>query len=704
MNKRSFLIGALATAFFYTAQAQQIAAPKPYGALPARQQLNWEQMQFIGIVHFGLNTFTDKEWGYGNVSAQMFNPKDFDPNQIVLAAKSAGIQGLILVCKHHDGFCLWPTKTTDYNITKSPWMNGHGDLVKAFADACKKNGLKFGVYCSPWDRNSKYYGSAEYLKIYREQLKELYTNYGDVFESWHDGANGGDGYYGGANEVRKIDRATYYQWDSTWAITRRLQPGAAIFSDVGPDVRWVGNEYGYAADTTWVTFTPHAIEGGNATPGNVKYWENPTAHRDGKFWMPLECDVPLRPGFFYHESQEGEEKSASQLFDIYVHSAGRSGNMNLGLAPDKDGQLSKLDVTALKNFGELLRQTFSHNLAEGSRIKASNIRGNDAKKFAAANLLDKDIYSYWATDDSVTTPDIIFELPHTIPFNIIELRENIKLGQRISSVAIDKWDNNEWEEIATATGIGACRLIKLPFYTQTNKVRLRITASPVSIALSSFGLYAEPEELSIPQISRNKNGFVSLTTSTEVSAIHYTSDGAAPSLGSPVYTHPFVLKSGGVIKAISADKNGKTSTAAMENFGISKANWKVLTKTSDENFPVENAADDNTHTFWKSGAADSVRQIVIDLGEAQSIKAFTYLPRQDKQVDGLIDKYVFYTSMDGEHWQKAVSGEFANIQSSPLKQLINLPLQTQGRFIKFQALHVIAGTYASVAELGIITQ
>lgn len=701
---RKKLIAAIAvTALLCTAKAQSVMPPKPYGALPARRQLAWEKMQFIGIVHFGLNTFTDKEWGYGDVNPKLFNPKDFDPEQIILAAKSAGIQGLILVCKHHDGFCLWPTKTTAYNISKSPWMNGKGDMVKAFADACRKNGLKFGVYCSPWDRNSKYYGTAKYLQIYREQLKELYTSYGDIFESWHDGANGGDGYYGGANETRKIDRSVYYDWDSTWKITRMLQPDATIFSDVGPDERWAGNEYGYLADTTWATFTPHPVRGAKATPGNVKYWENTTGQRDGEYWMPAECDVPLRPGFFYHENQEGEQKSPSALFDIYVHSAGRSGNMNLGIAPGKNGKLSDGDVAALKNFGELLRKTFAHNLLEGAMVKASNIRGNDIKDYGAANLLDKDIYSYWATDDNETTPSAVFDLKHPAQFNVIELRENIKLGQRITSVAIDEWSNNQWKEIATAVGIGACRLIKMPTYITTGKVRLRITASPVSIALSSFGLYAEPEELSIPQISRNKAGFVSLKTSTAVSTMHYTTDSSEPTLNSPVYHRPFILKNGGVVKAISADKTGKTSNAATENFGISKAGWKILTQTAEQNFPVENAIDDNNYTFWKSGASDTGKQITIDLGEQKSIKAFSYLPRQDKKPEGLVDKYAFYVSVNGKDWKQAASGEFANIQSSPIKQIINLAPETTGRFIKFQALHVIAGSYASAAEIGIIT-
>lgn len=489
--KRQFLFFFVALSIFVAGckQKADVPPPAPYGVLPTERQLNWQQLEEICIVHFGLNTFTDKEWGYGDVSPEKFNPTDFDPNQIVSAAKSVGIKGLILVAKHHDGFCLWPSKATDYNISKSPWKDGKGDMVKAFEEACKKQGMQFGIYCSPWDRNSPYYGQPKYLEIYRSQLKELYSNYGTLFEAWFDGANGGDGYYGGAKETRQIDRATYYDWDSTWQIVRNLQPGAVIFSDAGWDVRWVGNEHGKAADTTWETFTPQGLDGTNPTPGNVQYQYSPVGTRNGKYWIPAECDVPLRPGWFWHAGQQ--PKTPAQLFDIYIHSVGRAGNMNLGLAPDTTGQLSDEDVRALKEFGEILHQTFDKNLAQNATFKASNIRGGDESDFGTKFLVDSSRYSYWATDDSVHTPVLEVDLKTPQTFNIIHLRENIKLGQRIGSVAIDQWKDGKWQQIATATGIGANRLIALPQPVTTNKVRVRITSSPVCIALSDFGLYKE---------------------------------------------------------------------------------------------------------------------------------------------------------------------------------------------------------------------
>jgi len=413
--------------------------------------------------------------------------------QIVGAAKAGGFKGVIVVAKHHDGFCLWPTKTTEHNISHSPYKNGKGDIVQEYREACDKLGMKLGIYCSPWDRNSALYGKPEYVtEVYRKQLEELYTHYGPIFITWFDGANGGDGYYGGAKETRKIDRSTYYGWDTTWAIVRKLQPGAVIFGDVGPDVRWVGNENGTAGLTSWATYTPHSPVD-SKMPGNgfVKDKEGIEGHRDGKYWMPAECDVALRPGWFYHENQDTKVKTPSELMGLYYNSVGRGAALDLGLSPNRQGLLADNDVNSLQQFGKMLKETFAVNLANGATLTASNIRGGNKTKFGPANLLDKDRYSYWATDDNITTPELIVDLHNKKAFDVIMLRENIKLGQRIEGVAIDIFENEEWREIATATSIGSNRLIRLSDEVITDKVRLRITKSPVCIALSDFGLYKE---------------------------------------------------------------------------------------------------------------------------------------------------------------------------------------------------------------------
>lgn len=488
--KQIFLLLLVLPGLLFSSCQQGTPPPQAYGPLPSQRQVKWQELGMYSLIHFGLNTFTDKEWGYGDVSPDKFHPTDFDPYQIVSAAKAAGIKGIILVAKHHDGFCLWPTETTDYNISNSSWKDGKGDVVKAFQEACKKQDMKFGVYCSPWDRNSAYYGTEKYVELYRNQLKELYSGYGDLFECWFDGANGGDGYYGGAKETRKINKATYYGWDTTWNMVRKMQPKAVIYSGAGRDVHWIGNERGYASDSTWETFTPEGIDG-KPTPGNVKREKMPHGTRNGKYWMPAECDVPLRRGWFWHAGQK--PKSVQQLFDIYVHSVGRSCNLDLGLAPDTTGQLSREDVEVLKKFGQVLRQTFSKNLAEKAAFQASNIRGDDNAKFGPAYLIDGNRYSYWATDDSVHTPSLTLQFDTPQRFNIIRLRENIKLGQRITAVAIDLWKNGAWQELKKVYGIGANRLIKLPNDVTTKKVRLRIVDAPVCIALSDFGLYESPD-------------------------------------------------------------------------------------------------------------------------------------------------------------------------------------------------------------------
>jgi len=293
------------------------APPKPYGALPSERQVQIQYLELYGFMHFTMNTFTDKEWSYGDESESLFNPTEFDVDQIVRTFKAGGLRGLILTCKHHDGFCLWPSKFTEHSVKKSPWRGGKGDVVKEISDACRRHGLKFGVYLSPWDQNHKDYGKPEYITYYRNQLRELLTGYGPIFSVWLDGANGGDGFYGGARERRDIDRATYYDWENTWAMIRKLQPSACIFSDVGPDTRWVGNESGNAGDPCWATYTPHGPNDTKPVPGSTLYKEGINGHRDGKYWMPAEVDFSIRPGWFYHAAEDGKVRSFGNLWNHY---------------------------------------------------------------------------------------------------------------------------------------------------------------------------------------------------------------------------------------------------------------------------------------------------------------------------------------------------------------------------------------------------
>jgi len=472
-----------------TSLALAQTAPKPYGALPSKRQLAWHDIEVYGLIHFTPTTFENKEWGFGDADPKTFNPTDFNADQIIKAAKAGGLKGLILVAKHHDGFALWPTKTTAYNITKSPFRNGKGDLVKEIEQAARKNGLSFGVYCSPWDRNNANYGTDKYLAIYQAQLKELYSNYGSLFMSWHDGANGGDGYYGGAKEKRSIDNTIYYDWNNTWAITRKMQPMANIFSDIGLDIRWVGNEDGNAAEPSWATFTPLPPDGKNvAVPGQANYPQSPMGIRNGKFWMPAECDVPLRKGWFYHSNEK--PKTPEMLFDLYLKSVGRGAGLDLGLAPDTRGQLHDDDVVALKTFGDMVKHTFSNNLAKDAQIIPTNTRGNN---FNAAKLLDGNKNSYWATTDNAHTASLEIDLKSKKTFDIISLQEYIPLGQRIEEYNIEIFEHNAWKKIYVGISIGAKRLIKLETAVTASKVKLNITKSPVCITLSEFGLYKKAD-------------------------------------------------------------------------------------------------------------------------------------------------------------------------------------------------------------------
>jgi len=466
-----------------------VEPPTPYGPVPSARQLAWEQMEFVGFLHFTVNTFTDKEWGDGDESEKVFNPTDFVPDQIVQTAKDGGMEELILTCKHHDGFCLWPSKFTEHSVKNSPWKTGQGDVVREISDACHRDGLKFGVYLSPWDRNRKDYGRPEYLTYYRSELRELLTQYGPISEVWFDGANGGSGYYGGARETRTIDNKTYYNWPVTWQIVRDLQPQACIFSDAGPDARWVGNERGIAGETCWATLNA-AEFGPGYGPGGGDYAQRlNSGDRPGTQWAPAECDVSIRPGWFYHASEDDKVKTPQELVDLYYHSVGRGAVLLLNIPPDRRGQINENDVKSLHEFRRQLDATFADDLSRGAKVTASNIRGDDAR-FAAENVIDGRHDKYWSTGDFVTTPELVLDLGKPVTFNIVRLREYLPLGQRVEAFGLDQWKDGQWVEFANGTSIGNCRLIRSQPVT-TDKVRLRIVKAPVCPAISEIGLFAE---------------------------------------------------------------------------------------------------------------------------------------------------------------------------------------------------------------------
>jgi alpha-L-fucosidase len=482
ISRRGFLAASAASALHAAT-----APPAPYGAIPSQRQLRWHELETTAFLHFSVNTFTGKEWGYGDEDPNIFNPAKFDADAIVSALADAGMRGAILTAKHHDGFCLWPTATTDHSVRNSLWRAGKGDVVRGLADACRRQNLGFGVYLSPWDRNNAGYGRPEYIDIYRRQLTELLTDYGPIFEVWHDGANGGDGFYGGAREKRTIDKRTYYDWPKTWNLIRKLQPNAVIFSDVGPDIRWVGNERGIAGDPCWATYDPVGADGGPASPGDVREKDSPAGQRHASHWLPAECDVSIRPGWFWHESENVEVKPVAQLTRLYYNSVGRGANLLLNVPPNRDGLLSPEDMASLKAFGQYRRATFAQNLAAGAKAAASNVRG----AFGPQNLLDGRSDTYWAAEDTIREADVAFDLARETSFNIIRVSEAIRFGQRIDAIAVDRWNGSAWEQLAAATSVGPRRLIRLASPVTASRVRLRVTQASASPAIGEFALFVE---------------------------------------------------------------------------------------------------------------------------------------------------------------------------------------------------------------------
>jgi len=488
MTRRKFSLAGAAALLPVERALGAAADPAPYGAVPSARQLRWHRLETTAFLHFTVNTFTDKEWGYGDEDPNIFAPAKFDADAIVEALADAGMKGVILTAKHHDGFCLWPTATTDHSVRSSAWRGGKGDVVRDLADAARRRGLVFGVYLSPWDRHQAAYGTPAYIGIYRRQLTELLTNYGEIFEVWHDGANGGDGYYGGAREKRTIDKATYYDWPRTWEMVRKLQPNAVIFSDVGPDVRWVGNERGIAGDPCWAAYDPVGEDGGPASPGNVRAKESATGHRHGSRWLPAECDVSIRPGWFWHAAQNGRVKTPAELIQLYYVSAGRGANLLLNVPPNRDGLIDRPDAASLRGFGQYRRETFAKNLAAGARMAASNARHG----CGPANLLDGREDTFWATGDGVLTAEATLDFGAPVTFSVIRLCEAIRLGQRVDAVAIDTWNAGAWETTATATSVGPRRLIRLERPASATRLRLRITQASATPALTELALFAEP--------------------------------------------------------------------------------------------------------------------------------------------------------------------------------------------------------------------
>jgi len=457
----------------WAALANAVPPPAPLPPLPTSQQLAWQRMETNLFVHFTVNAFTNKEWGEGTEDPKIFNPSKLDARQWARAAKAGGFKTMILTAKHHDGFCLWPSKYTEHSVKKSPWRDGNGDVVREFVDACRAEGLNVGFYLSPWDRHEKTYGdSPKYNDFYCNQLTELMTNYGPVVEVWFDGACG-EGPNGRKQE---------YDWPRYIAIIRRYQPQAVIFS--GGDVRWIGNESGVAGDPCWSTFDPCGSPDQSAEDG-IKKLQHGTP--GGLVWQPGESDVSIRPGWFWHAAEDAKVRSVDNLVDLYFKSVGRNSLLLLNVPPNRDGLFCDTDVERLAGFRKKLDEIFKTDLVRNKSASASNVRGND-QAFSTARALDGDAETYWAMDDGTVQGWLEVDLGASAKFNIACLQEAITLGQRVSSYHLECLDGTAWKTFAQGTTIGQKKLERFDAVT-AQKVRLVIEDARACAALSTFALY-----------------------------------------------------------------------------------------------------------------------------------------------------------------------------------------------------------------------
>lgn len=669
-------------------------APRAHGPVPSENQLRWQEMEYYAFIHYSINTYTDQEWGDGSNDPRLFNPSGFDARQWARVAKEAGMKGIILTAKHHDGFCLWPSEYTEYSVKNSPWKNGQGDLVKEVADACKEYGLKLGIYLSPWDRNRADYGHAGYITYFRNQLTELLTNYGEIFEVWFDGANGGTGYYGGARENRKIDRTTYYDWLNTYKLIRELQPKAVIWNDNGDraDLRWVGTEEGYVGETNWSLL----YAGGDVPENMLRY-----GVENGEAWVPGEVNTSIRPGWFYHEYEDSRVKNLPRLMETYYKSIGRNAPLLLNFPIDRRGLIHENDEREVLAFARAVKEAFAVNLAKKAKITASNVRG---KNYAAAHVTRGKKDSYWATEDQVTSASLTLDFGRPTEFNRFVVQEYIRLGQRVKAFRLEALVNNEWKELkdqwvtggSGTTTIGYKRIIGFPT-VKARKLRFTITDSKASPLISAIEVYHAPQILTPPKIVREKSGAVHISSGDKASEIFYTTDGSVPGTGSQKYSEVIPTGSGKVtVKAVAFNASaGKSSPVAAEEFDVSRKDWKVLSSADEK---AASVLDGNINSAWYQ---EKSPDIVIDLGAHYTLSGFKYLPGQHSTA-GVITHYQFFVSKDNQNWTLADEGEFSNIRNNPLWQVKNFR-PAEARYIKLKAVKS-TGNRTGYAELDVITK
>ena len=687
--------------FLICMSCRQANPPRPLSVIPEKKQIEWQQMEYYAFIHFGPNTFTGVEWGDGEENPDVFRPTGIDCAQWVKVCKDAGMKGLVLTVKHHDGFCLWPSEQSTHTVKESSWMNGKGDVVKLVADECKRQGLKFGVYLSPWDMNHPSFTTNEYNAVYVETIKELLTSYGEIFEFWYDGG-----------DIGKNGKRQVYDWDRFDSTILSLQPNIVI--NGCRHLRWVGNEEGYAPETCWSTISRDSVSAADRRADGSVLSLYGTGLENGDRWAPAECDVSIRPGWFFHEKDDNMVKTLPHIVDIYMNSVGRNATLILNLPPNKQGLIPSTEVERLMALRKYLDQCFANNLLQSSTSKVTSFRGN-LKEFSIKNTTDQDFDTYWATDDHISAATATFSWKSPQAINAVMLGEYIALGQRVKSFNIEILENDIWKKVSSGTTVGYKKIVRFD-KVSTTSLRINIAHNREAITISSLGAYFFPDIVTEPSIFRNREGKIVIACESENAAIYYSTDGSEPTLLSSKYAYPIECAESVTVKAkVYVNDNKDYSETITTTLTASKQGWKIVACSSEAVKHLANyIIDENKSTFWMTSETQKTHphHIIIDMSTIKTIKGFSYLPRQDGRKIGNISEYSFFISNDGQTWQCVINkGQFDNIANKPILQQVFFKDTYQAKYFKFvthndsySLENTSSKGVASASEIGIYTE